>query len=159
MLAEGWTAEITTASPAETERLGERIGRALRPGDLALLHGELGAGKTCLVRGVARGMGLDPAGVNSPTFVVVNEYGPTPRGGRLLHMDAYRLRAPEDLDALGLDESRTGAAMVVEWAERVASGLGPAIVEIWMSHEGGERRRVRLRGPDLEWRAALGDLD
>src|SRR5262245_47994123 len=87
-----------SGSEAETLLLGGALGSLLRGGDVVLLDGPLGAGKTTLVRAVAAGMGLDTGAVASPTFVVVHEYG-----DRLVHVDAYRLGSAEDLDSLGWD--------------------------------------------------------
>ena len=104
-------------SPAETESLGETWGRAAQRGWVIALSGDLGAGKTQLVKGLARGLGI-AARVHSPTFTLVNEYG----GGRLqlFHLDLYRLETREQILSAGLDEflSSDGVA-VIEWAERI----------------------------------------
>jgi len=110
-------ATFISHSPAETERLGETWGRAAQRGWVIALSGELGAGKTQLVKGVARGLGI-AARVHSPTFTLVNEYG----GGRLrlFHLDLYRLETREQILSAGLGEflSPEGVA-VIEWAERI----------------------------------------
>lgn len=158
MAAERCVLHFDSASPEATMRLGERIGRGLRAGDLVLLHGELGAGKTCLVRGVARAMGIDPGDVNSPTYVLINEY-PAPHGRpHLAHMDAYRLQRPDDLDALGLEQSVRGGVLIVEWAERVAAGLAPPTLEIDLRHAGEDRRAITVRAADPAWAHRLADL-
>jgi len=104
-------------SPADTEALGERLGRVIAHGQVLGLSGELGAGKTQFVRGLARGLGVTSR-VHSPTFTLVNEYG----GGRLklFHLDLYRLETPGQLFSAGIDEflSPDGVA-VLEWAERL----------------------------------------
>jgi tRNA threonylcarbamoyladenosine biosynthesis protein TsaE len=107
-----------TASVAETERLGEAMGAGLAWGDVVLLSGPLGAGKTSFVTGLARGLGCTGR-VRSPSFTLVNEYG-----GRipLLHLDLYRLE-PRDADGLGLDERLEDAALVVEWGEKLPARL------------------------------------
>jgi tRNA threonylcarbamoyladenosine biosynthesis protein TsaE len=106
-------------SPAETERLGEQIGEAATAGLVICLSGDLGAGKTQFVRGLARGLGIT-ARVHSPTFTLVNEYG----GGRLrlFHLDLYRLETSEQIRSAGIEEflSPDGVA-VVEWAERLGA--------------------------------------
>jgi tRNA threonylcarbamoyladenosine biosynthesis protein TsaE len=111
-------ATFISHSPAETEKLGEQLGRAARPGLVIALTGDLGAGKTQFVKGLARGLGVT-ARVQSPTFALVNEYG----GGRLklFHIDLYRLETREQILSAGLEEyfSPDGAA-VIEWAERIA---------------------------------------
>jgi tRNA threonylcarbamoyladenosine biosynthesis protein TsaE len=108
--------EVVHAShtETETERLGERLGPALRPGDVVVLTGPLGAGKTRFVRGLARGMG-SAAHVRSPSFVLILTYpGPVP----LTHLDLYRLERAE-VDGLGIEESLEESALVVEWGERL----------------------------------------
>ena len=110
-------ATFTSHSPAETESLGEAWGRAAQRGRVIALSGELGAGKTQLVKGVARGLGI-AARVHSPTFTLVNEYG----GGRLrlFHLDLFRLETREQILSAGLEEflPPDGVA-VIEWAERI----------------------------------------
>ena len=104
-------------SPAETESLGEQFGCAAKSGVVFALSGELGAGKTQLVKGIARGLGIT-ARVHSPTFTVVNEYA----GGRLklFHLDLYRLETPEQMLAAGLEEFlEPDGVAVIEWAERI----------------------------------------
>jgi tRNA threonylcarbamoyladenosine biosynthesis protein TsaE len=104
-------------SPAETEALAETWGRTAQGGEVIALSGDLGAGKTALVRGLARGLGC-PGRVHSPTFTLVNEY----RGGRLtlFHLDLYRLETPAALASAGLEEFFLAEAVtVIEWAERL----------------------------------------
>jgi tRNA threonylcarbamoyladenosine biosynthesis protein TsaE len=104
-------------SPAETETLGEKFGRAARHGLVIALSGELGAGKTQLVKGLARGLGIT-ARVHSPTFTLVNEYG----GGRLklFHLDLYRLESRAQIMSAGLEEFlQPNGVAVIEWAERI----------------------------------------
>ncbi len=146
------------ADPAATERLGERLGELLRAGDTLALAGELGSGKTTLVRGVARGLRLtDPGAVASPTYLLVVEHpGPT----RLLHADAYlpgKLAA--FLDDGGLEYLfDPGAVVVVEWADRVAAQLPPRTVWAELAVAAGGGRTVRLRAADgsaFPWLATL----
>jgi tRNA threonylcarbamoyladenosine biosynthesis protein TsaE len=110
-------ATFISHSPAETESLGEQFGRTAKRGLVVLLSGDLGAGKTQFVRGLARGLGISGR-VHSPTFTLVNEYG----GGRLklFHLDLYRLETPEQILSAGIDEflSPDGVS-VMEWAERI----------------------------------------
>src|SRR3954451_22957372 len=108
---------IPSASPGETEALAARVGAAARPGDVIALTGELGAGKTAFVRGLAAGLGIDPEDVASPTFTMVAEY----RGGRLtlFHVDLYRLD-PAETDMLPLREYAYGAGVTaIEWFDRL----------------------------------------
>jgi tRNA threonylcarbamoyladenosine biosynthesis protein TsaE len=130
--------EVTTASPAETEELGRRLGERLAPGDVVLLNGELGAGKTTFVRGVARGVG-SAAPVASPTFQLVRVYpGPL----QLAHVDLYRIENSAELADLGLDELSGQGAVVVEWGDRI-DVPDAALIEI--EHLGGDRRLIRTR--------------
>jgi tRNA threonylcarbamoyladenosine biosynthesis protein TsaE len=108
-------------NPAETERLGEQMGRTGVAGLVIGLSGDLGAGKTQFVRGLARGLGIT-ARVHSPTFTLVNEYG----GGRLklFHLDLYRLETPEQIRSAGIEEFLTpDGVSVIEWAERLETGM------------------------------------
>jgi tRNA threonylcarbamoyladenosine biosynthesis protein TsaE len=113
-------ATFISHSPAETGSFGERWGRAAQPGLVIGLSGDLGAGKTQLVKGLARGLGI-PARVHSPTFTLVNEYG----GGRLrlFHLDLYRLETRGQMVSAGLEEFLQPDGMtVIEWAEKLEDG-------------------------------------
>lgn len=132
-------ATFISHSPAETEALGEQWGRAAERGWVIALSGDLGAGKTQLVRGLARGLGCT-ARVHSPTFTLVNEYG----GGRLklFHLDLYRLETPEQLRSAGIEEFlQPDGVAVIEWAERLATGH-PATPS--PQADGARWRRVKL---------------
>ena len=126
----------TTNSPAATEEAGRRVGERLRPGDVVLLSGELGAGKTTFVRGVAQGIGSH-APVASPTFQLVRVY---PGRVQLAHVDLYRVENSSELRDLGLEELAGQGAVVVEWGERLEVD-GAAHLEI--EHLGGDRRLIR----------------
>jgi tRNA threonylcarbamoyladenosine biosynthesis protein TsaE len=131
------TTSRDTSSPEETEALGEELGRRLRPGDLVLLSGELGAGKTTFVRGVARGAGSDMP-VASPTFQLVRVY----RGRiQLAHVDLYRIESNVELRDLGLEELLDQGAVVVEWGERLDD---PRAARIDFETLGDRRRRVTV---------------
>ena len=127
-----------TESPAETEAFGEAFGTRLRPGDLVLLTGELGAGKTTFVRGVARGIGSSSP-VASPTFQLVRMYA-----GRvqLAHIDLYRIATTSELADLGLDELLDQGAAVVEWGERLDA---PKAALVHLEHLEGDRRMIRVK--------------
>lgn len=116
---------LTTCSETETEALGAALGQLVQPGDVLALVGDLGAGKTCLTRGVARGLGIAEP-VTSPTFILVAEYS-TAAGFPLYHADCYRLGdAPQEAQDIGLDELLTDDGVsVVEWAERIEPLLPP----------------------------------
>ncbi len=129
--------EVETASAEETEAEGERVGQALQRGDLLLLIGPLGAGKTTFVRGLARGIGSADA-VASPTFVLVRNYrGRLP----LAHVDLYRLNRAPELRDLGLDELLDEGAVVVEWGDRLEA---PGARVVAIEPLGGDRRRIRF---------------
>lgn len=133
---------VVANSEADTEAAGERLAAELSAGDVVLLHGELGAGKTAFVRGLARGLGAPPDDVSSPTFTLIQEY----RGGRLplFHVDLYRLE-PREVDDLGLDELTSGQAVVaIEWAERWRDRPTQAI-EVRIDDRGGDRREIAIR--------------
>jgi tRNA threonylcarbamoyladenosine biosynthesis protein TsaE len=127
-----------THSASETEALGERFGGRLRVGDMVLLTGELGAGKTTFVRGVARGT-ASAAPVASPTFQLVRVY---PGRVQLAHVDLYRIETPSEFGDLGLEELLEQGAVVVEWGGRLEAP-GAALIEL--EHLGGERRVVRTK--------------
>ena len=130
--------EETTASPAETEEAGRRFGERLRSGDVVLLTGELGAGKTTFVRGVAQGT-KSTAPVASPTFQLVRVY---PGRVQLAHVDLYRIENNGELADLGLDELADQGAVVIEWGERVQV---PGAAVIAIEHLGGDRRLIRTK--------------
>ena len=127
-----------SSSPAETEAAGERFGKRLRTRDLVLLIGELGAGKTTFVRGVARGAGSSSP-VASPTFQLVRVYA-----GRvqLAHVDLYRIEKSTELADLGLDELLDQGAVVVEWGDRIDTG-NSALIQL--EHLEGDRRVIRVK--------------
>lgn len=134
------SADTFTASEEETSAAGERLAQSLEPGAVVLLYGDLGAGKTAFVRGLARGLGADPADVSSPTFTLIQEY----RGRlTLFHVDLYRLEGRE-VDDLGLDELVAGEGIVaIEWAERWPDRPDD-VVEVRIEHVGEEKRRILL---------------
>ena len=120
--------EIELPTAADTEALGQRLAEGLGAGDLVVLAGPLGAGKTVLVRGLARGLGVSGA-VTSPTFVIAREHRPAREGGvPLVHVDAYRLGGAAELDDLDLDTDLAEAVVAVEWGEGVAERLAARYV-------------------------------
>jgi tRNA threonylcarbamoyladenosine biosynthesis protein TsaE len=135
---------ILTSSEEETSAAGERLAARLQGGDVVLLHGDLGAGKTAFVRGLARGLGASPEDVSSPTFTIIQEYR-----GRLMtvyHVDLYRLQPLETAD-LGLDElADRDAVVAVEWAERWDERPADAW-EVRFEHQGDDRRRIVMSSP------------
>jgi tRNA threonylcarbamoyladenosine biosynthesis protein TsaE len=136
--------ELLTRSEAETEELAARIGACFTGGEVVLLSGELGAGKTAFVRGLARGIGADPEEVASPTFVLLTSYV-----GRLRlhHADLYRLSGGDDARELGLEElPGARGVLAIEWAERLSPVPWDAPVRVKLEHAGGESRRIQIDG-------------
>jgi tRNA threonylcarbamoyladenosine biosynthesis protein TsaE len=133
---------IVSRTEEETSAAGERLARRLGTGAVVLLYGDLGAGKTAFVRGLARGLGAPAGDVTSPTFTLVQEYH-----GRMTlhHVDLYRLEPAEVAD-LGLDELASGNAVVaIEWAERWHDAPDEAW-EVRLAHAGDQVRRITIRG-------------
>ncbi len=132
--------EILTNSEEETSAVGERLAASLRPGDVILLYGELGAGKTAFVRGLARGLGASAEDVSSPTFTLIQEY---PGRLRLYHVDLYRLE-PQEIPDLGLEELVLGDGVVaIEWADRWP-GRPDDVVEVRIEHGDEDARSIRV---------------
>lgn len=136
---------LLTTSPRETEALGEYLGTLAAKGDVFCLYGDLGAGKTCLARGVARGLGVEEP-VTSPTFTLINEYrGRLP----LYHMDAYRLSGPGDMEDLGYEEYFYGDGVtLLEWAGRVENILPDERLDIYITGVSGREnmREITFKG-------------
>ena len=139
---------LELAAPADTERLGRAVGERLRPGDVVVLSGPLGAGKTVLARGIGAGLGVRGP-VTSPTFVIAREHPALPggRGVPLVHVDAYRLGGIAELDDLDLDTDLLAAAVVVEWGEGMAERLSDEHLLIRLQRRADESRLAELRGP------------
>jgi tRNA threonylcarbamoyladenosine biosynthesis protein TsaE len=132
----------TTRSEDETESLAAEIGAALEGGEAVLLEGELGAGKTVFVRGLARGLGVAVEDVTSPTFVLLTSH---PGRLTLYHADLYRLRGDGDEQELGLEElPGPKGVLAVEWAERLAASPWPRRLRVKLAHAGENARRIEL---------------
>lgn len=145
-MAEQHDYELITASEEETREVGEHLGRVLRRGDIVLLSGDLGTGKTCLAQGIGRGLECSSP-VNSPSFVLMNEYQ-----GRetLYHVDLYRMEDVEELDDLGLWDYAERGVLVIEWPERGADLIpGDGLVIELRYGDIDHQRRLRFlpRGP------------
>jgi len=148
------TEVVRTASEDDTAAVAARLAASLPPGAVVLLTGDLGAGKTAFVRGMAAGLGIDPDEISSPTFTLIQEYRPAARVGAgdgqgghearvLSHVDLYRLEGAE-VEDLGLEELSAGGGVVaIEWAEKLAS---PPIgaVQVTISDLGGDIREIRI---------------
>lgn len=148
---------LETESAEETRRLGERLASTLEPGDIVLLTGDLGAGKTTLIQGVARGLEIHEQ-VTSPTFVIVREYrGFIP----LYHVDAYRLEKPSELSELGYEEFwHLPGIVMIEWGEKVASFFEPDLLQVNMRlSSADDRRQVELCAVGDRWQEKLAKLE
>jgi tRNA threonylcarbamoyl adenosine modification protein YjeE len=136
-----------TQNPRETFLLGRKLAVGVRDGSCIALVGDLGAGKTALVRGLADGMGADVQMVSSPTYVLVQEY--PARDTTLFHLDLYRMvDVREELDELGMDEMLAQGVVVVEWADRASGALPVGRTEIIIEITGENTRRFTVRTID-----------
>ena len=132
--------EQVTNSPAETEALGAALAEELKPGAVVAFTGDLGAGKTAFVRGLARGLGIGER-VTSPTFTIVNEY----EGGRLplFHFDMYRLDSADELFDIGWEDYLArGGVCAVEWSENISDALEPGAIRVDIRRGAGENDRI-----------------
>lgn len=135
------TTSYRSKTPGETRRLGERIGRLLRAGDVVLLSGELGAGKTVLAQGIGRGLGVrDP--IKSSSFVIMNEYDGASL--RMFHADLYRLEDPEQVAELALDELAASGVLLVEWPERAPLELPAEHLLVRLAYDGSKQRAIEV---------------
>ncbi|MFF0943089.1 tRNA (adenosine(37)-N6)-threonylcarbamoyltransferase complex ATPase subunit type 1 TsaE [Kocuria sp. CPCC 205300] len=183
-----WTLSLTVDGPERTQALAERLGARLRAGDLLVLTGELGAGKTTFTQGLGRGLGVRP-GIISPTFVLVRRHpnvpdGPRPGGPDLVHVDAYRLGSAAEVDDIDLEDTVDTAVTVVEWGtgkvehladsrleivlERAVGAAAPAPVAMPGAADGAEDdaedddaepRRITLTGIGPRWAGGPPPLD
>jgi tRNA threonylcarbamoyladenosine biosynthesis protein TsaE len=134
---------LISESEDDTAEAGAGLGRSLQAGSVVLLEGELGAGKTAFVRGLAAGLGVEDDPVSSPTFTLVQEYrGRLP----LLHADLYRISATES-DDLGLDELGLQGVLAIEWAEKI-SRRPPGAIRVLIEDLGDDRRRITIASSD-----------
>lgn len=150
--------QVVTESSDQTESLGEVLGAWLQPGDVVLLHGDLGTGKTTMTKGIARALGVRDT-VSSPSFALVNEYALPLLP--LFHLDLYRLDDPADLESIGFTEltSTEDAIAIVEWPERAGAMLPERYLLIEMAHAGEGRRNLRVSGvPANTWQERLSVL-
>ena len=141
------TFELLAKSVEETQRFGERLGALLQPGDVVALLGELGSGKTTLIQGLAKGLGIDPGKVKSPTFILLREY---PGRIGLIHIDGYRVEGAPSVVWLDLDwVFSPNKVTVIEWADRIAGCLPDDYVELRLAHQTTNQRHITVipRGP------------
>lgn len=140
----------TTESARETQALGRRIAAVLPPGAVLALYGDLGTGKTQLVKGVAEGLGIPASSVRSPTYTILHTYDEGRRP--LYHFDAYRVQTPDEFIELGFEEyvHDEGGVTCLEWADRVESLLPTATIRLRLSHEGPQSRRITRSDADTD---------
>lgn len=148
--------DFQSDSPDQTLALGAALGRRLQSGDLLALEGPLGSGKTCLVRGIAGGLGLDSGSVSSPTFIICQEYSKPDRDLKsdpsitLVHIDAYRLNGPDELETIGWSEliAAPNTIIAVEWPSRIEAALPAERIRIDLAHLGEHSRSIVISAPD-----------
>ncbi len=150
------TVTITSHTPRQTEEIGSLLGSMLATGDIIALCGELGTGKTTLVRGMARGIGLEEEEVASPSFTLVNEYeGPL----RLFHIDLYRLADARELIAIDYEEYLTAdGAVVIEWADRIPQAIPAEALWIMLRYLTSESREIVLRAEGDRYKMMIEEL-
>jgi tRNA threonylcarbamoyladenosine biosynthesis protein TsaE len=149
------TLSLRTASVAATRRLGERIGRRLRAGDVVLLSGELGTGKTVLAQGIGAGLGVsDP--IKSSSFVIMNQYAGSEL--TLYHADLYRLEDPEQVAELALEEQASRGVLVVEWPERAPDELPPEHLLVRLAYDGARGRNIEIETHGERYEEILSKL-
>jgi tRNA threonylcarbamoyladenosine biosynthesis protein TsaE len=135
-----YSLEFFSKSPEQTRRIGMRLGSALKKGDVLCLQGELGAGKTTFVQGIAQGWGsLDS--VSSPTFIIVNVYRRTD-GAQLFHLDTYRLESQPEAEELDLDSMLSEGVLIVEWPERLGNLIPEERLWVKLDHIADEQRQM-----------------
>lgn len=135
-----YSLEFFSRSPEQTRRIGMRLGSALKKGDVLCLQGELGAGKTTFVQGIAQGWGsLDS--VSSPTFIIVNIYRRTD-GAQLFHLDTYRLESQPEAEELDIDSMLSEGILIVEWPERLGNLIPEERLWIKLDHITDEQRQM-----------------
>jgi tRNA threonylcarbamoyladenosine biosynthesis protein TsaE len=146
---------IHTEDADETIRFGEKLGAALKPGDVVALTGELGAGKTTITRGIARGVGVE-AEIHSPTFTLIHEH---PGRLPLYHIDLYRIEVEDATADLGLEEYLYGNGVtVIEWAERLIGVLPDNALLVRLTVADDEERDIKLSATAARWAEPLKDL-
>jgi tRNA threonylcarbamoyladenosine biosynthesis protein TsaE len=147
---------VITVTPEQTWRVGELLGRALGPGDIVCLYGDLGAGKTNFSYGIALGLEVDASYITSPTFSFVNEYkGRTP----LYHIDLYRINDPEELENIGFEHYIGGDGVtVIEWADRADDVLPAERLSVYLTHVDDKSREIGFLAEGERYKKLLEDL-
>jgi tRNA threonylcarbamoyladenosine biosynthesis protein TsaE len=150
------TVTITSHTPRQTEQIGSLLGSMLDKGAIIALSGELGTGKTTLVRGIGRGLGIEEGEVASPSFTLVNEYeGPL----RLFHIDLYRLADERELIGIDYEEYlEADGVVVIEWADRIPQAIPPDALWITLRYLGAERREIVLQTQSDGYKMIIEEL-
>lgn len=148
--------EFFSKSPEQTRRIGMRLGGVLKGGDVVCLQGELGAGKTTFVQGLAQGWGsLDS--VSSPTFILVNMYRRTD-GAQLFHLDTYRLESQPEAEELDIDSMLSEGVLIVEWPERLGNLIPKERLWIKLDHIADEHRQMNFNASGKRYDDLLNDI-
>lgn len=152
--------DIISHNVAQTIRLGQRLGELLRPGDLILLLGDFGTGKTHLIKGIAQGLGSTNM-VNSPSFVLINEYRAGPQHGRMpiFHADLYRIEDADELVGIGLEEAWAGDGVcLIEWAEQAGGRIPSEHLAIHLQHLAETKRTLRMVPHGARYEALVAEF-
>lgn len=140
-------------SPDETKEIGFQLGKVLRPGDVVGLFGELGSGKTTLIKGMARAFGIEERDIVSASFTIIAEYPTTPP---FIHIDLYRIGKESELDGIGFWDHICGDGIsVIEWADRAERNLPEEMIEIRLKSLDGETREITIEGKNAKDRDSL----
>ncbi len=138
--------KLYSKNEAETREIGRRLGKKLKIGDIVCLYGELGAGKTTMVKGIASAIGIDERDITSASFIIIAEYE---RTVPFYHIDLYRVE-PDEVDAVGLHEylGRDGIS-VIEWAERAEGDIPDECIKVWFYYTGENSREIEIEGIEI----------
>ena len=151
----------TSHSVQQTQTIARFVAAHAQPGSMIALVGELGAGKTCFVAGLAQALGIDRHHIVSPTFVFMHEYDNPTGGPVLVHVDAYRLNNAEDMDSIGWEvgggELACGAIVAIEWADRINESLGDDYLRVELVHTADNTREITIT-PKGAWTKRMPDI-
>jgi tRNA threonylcarbamoyladenosine biosynthesis protein TsaE len=141
---------FSTKDPDETFQIGYRLGQCLKPGDVVGLYGELGSGKTVLVKGIARAFGINERDITSASFTIITQYQTSPP---FTHVDLYRIEKPEELTEIGIYEQIGGDRItVIEWAEKAEGWLAEDMIAVYIQYTGKNDREITIEGLDEKYR-------
>jgi len=138
--------QYSTKGPDETFKIGYRLGQCLKPGDVVGLYGELGSGKTVLVKGIARAFGINERDITSASFTIITQYQTSPS---FIHIDLYRIEKTDELTEIGLYEQIGGDRIaVIEWAEKAEGWLPEDMIAVYVQYTGKNDREITIEGLD-----------